>query len=49
MIRYIDGPEVRITQNGKIFLDVEFYFTEEKFAELEAHRLFPKSGSGKYR
>ena len=48
MIRYIDGPEVRITQNGKIFLDIEFYFTEEKFAELEAHRLFPKSGSGKY-
>ncbi len=47
MIRYIDGPEVRITRNGDIFLDVEFYFTEEKYEELEAHRLFPKSGSTK--
>lgn len=47
MIRYIDGPEVRIKQNGKIFLDIEFYFTEEKYEELEAHRLFPKSGSTK--
>lgn len=47
MIRYIDGPEVRIKQNGKIFLDIEFYFTEEKYEDLEAHRLFPKSGSTK--
>lgn len=48
MIRYIDGPEVRITQNGELFLDVEFYFTKEKLVEVEAHRLFPKSGAGKY-
>ncbi len=48
MIRYIDGPEVRITQNGELFLDAEFYFTKEKLVEVEAHRLFPKSGSGKY-
>lgn len=48
MIRYIDGPEVRITQNDSIFLDVEFYFTKEKFEELEIHRLFPRSGGDRY-
>lgn len=48
MIRYIDGPEVRITQNGKIFIDIEFFFSEERYEELEAHRLFPKSGTDKY-
>lgn len=48
MIRYIDGPEVRITPNGKIFLDIEFYFSKEKFEEAEARRLFPKSGAGKF-
>lgn len=47
MITYIDGPEVRITENEGIFVDVEFY-TGEKFTHLEIHRLFPKSGGNKY-
>ncbi len=48
MITYIDGPEVRITENDGIFVDVEFYHTKEKFEGLEIHRLFPRSGSNKY-
>ncbi len=48
MIYYIDGPEVRITENDGIFVDVEFYHTKEKLLSLEAHRLFPKSGPNKY-
>lgn len=48
MINYIDGPEVRITENDGIFVDVEFYFTKEVRKELEPHRLFSKSGSDKY-
>ena len=48
MITYIDGPEVRITENDGIFVDVEFYYTKEKICELEPHRLFPKSGGDKY-
>lgn len=48
MINYIEGPEVRITENDGIFVDVEFYHTKEKFTALELHRLFPRSGSNKY-
>lgn len=48
MITYIDGPEVRITENDGIFVDVEFYGSEEKLTALEVHRLFPKSGGNKY-
>ena len=31
MINYIDGPEVRITENDGIFVNVEFYHTKEKY------------------
>lgn len=48
MLRYIDGPEVRITENDGIFVDAEFFGTGEKFTSLEVHRLFPKSGGNKY-
>lgn len=48
MITYIDGPEVRITENDGIFVDVEFYHTKEKLEGVELHRLFPRSGSNKY-
>jgi len=48
MINYIDGPEVRITENDGIFVDVEFFHTKEKIEGLELHRLFPRSGSNKY-
>lgn len=48
MITYIDGPEVRITENDGIFVDVEFYHTKEKKTGLEPHRLFPRSGMNKY-
>lgn len=48
MIRYIEGPEVRITANDGIFINVEFYHTKEKFIGIEAHRLFPRSGGNKY-
>ncbi len=47
MPRYIEGPEVRITENDKVFVDVEFY-TGEKFTELELHRMFPITGLDKY-
>ena len=48
MLRYIEGPEVRITENDGIFLDLEFYHTKEKLTALEPHRLFPKSGGNRY-
>ncbi len=48
MINYIDGPEVRITENDGIFVDVEFYHTKEILKSVELHRLFPRSGSNKY-
>ena len=48
MINYIDGPEIRITENDGIFVDVEFYHTGEKMTGLEVHRLFPKSGGNRY-
>lgn len=47
MPRYIEGPEIRITENDKVFVDVEFY-TSEKFTELELHRMFPITGLDKY-
>lgn len=48
VINYIDGPEVRITQSNDIFLNVEFYFSGQKYEDIEARRLFPKSGAAKY-
>lgn len=48
MLRYIDGPEIRITPNDGIFVDAEFYHTKEKLTGLEPHRLFPKSGGNRY-
>ncbi len=47
MPRYIEGPEIKITENDKVFVDVEFY-TGEKFTELELHRMFPITGLDKY-
>ncbi len=47
MPRYIEGSEVRFTENDKIFVDAEFY-TGEKFTELELHRMFPITGLTKY-
>ena len=47
MPRYIEGPEIRITENDKIFVDVEFY-NSEKFTEVELHRMFPITGLDKY-
>ena len=47
MHRYIEGSEVKFTENDKIFVDVEFY-TGEKFTELELHRMFPITGLTKY-
>lgn len=48
MITYVDGPEVKITINDGIFVDVEFFGSDEKYTGLEVHRLFPKSGGNKY-
>jgi len=48
MIRYIDGPEVKITENDGIFVDVQFFGSDEKFIEVEPHKLFPRSGGNKY-
>ncbi len=47
MPRYIEGPEIRLTENNKIFVDAEFY-TGEKFTELELRRMFPITGLNKY-
>lgn len=47
MPRYIEGPEVKLTQNDKIFVDAEFY-SGEKFTELELRRMFPITGLEKY-
>jgi len=47
MPRYIEGPEVKLTANDKIFVDAEFY-TGEKFTELELRRMFPITGLTKY-
>ena len=48
MITYIDGPEVRITENDGIFVDVEFFHSKEKITGLEPRRLFPRSGMDRY-
>ena len=48
MITYIDGPEVRITENDGIFIDVDFFHTKEKKTCLEPRRLFPRSGLTRY-
>lgn len=47
MPRYIEGPEVKLTPNDKIFVDAEFY-SGEKFTELELRRMFPITGLEKY-
>ncbi len=47
MPRYIEGPEIRLTENDKIFVDAEFY-SGEKFTELELHRMFPITGLNRY-
>ncbi len=47
MPKYIEGPEIRITPNDKIFVDIEF-FTGEKFTEVELRRMFPITGLNKY-
>lgn len=47
MPRYIEGPEVKLTPNDKIFVDAEFY-SGEKFSELELRRMFPITGLEKY-
>ena len=47
MPRYIEGPEVKFTENDKIFVAAEFY-SGEKFTELELHRMFPITGLTKY-
>ena len=47
MPRYIEGPEVKLTENDKIFVDAEFY-TGEKFTELEPRRMFPITGLTRY-
>ena len=46
-LRYIYGPEVRITAYDRIFVNVEF-FGGEVLTELEPRRLFPISGLTKY-
>jgi len=48
VITYIDGPEIKITENDGIFIDAEFFHTGEKLTGLEVHRLFPMSGGNKY-
>ncbi len=48
MITYIDGPEAMITENDGIFVDVKLYPSMQVLESLEPHRLFPKSGAGKY-
>jgi hypothetical protein len=47
MPKYIEGPEIRLTENDKIFVDAEFY-NGEKFTELELHRMFPITGLDRY-
>ena len=48
ILRYIDGPEVRIRVKDKIFVDMEFYHTGELFENMELRRMFPVSGKYKY-
>jgi len=46
-IRYIDGPEARITDHDGLLVDVEFH-QGESFTALEPRRLFPTTGLEKY-
>ena len=46
-IRYIDGPEARITDHDGLLVDVEFH-QGETFTALEPRRLFPTTGLDKY-
>lgn len=48
ILRYIDGPEVRFKVKDKIFVDMEFYHTDEIFENMELRRMFPVSGKNKY-
>lgn len=48
MITYIDGPEIKITENDGIFVDAEFFYTKEKITGLEPRRLFPRSSLDRY-
>ena len=48
ILRYIDGPEVRFRVKDKIFVDMEFYHTGEKFEDMELRRMFPITGLTKY-
>ena len=47
MPRYVEGPDIRLTPNDVIFVDVEFY-TGEKFSGVELRRMFPITGLTKY-
>ena len=46
-IRYIDGPEARITDHDGLLVDVEFHGGEVLLG-VEPRRLFPISGLSKY-
>ena len=48
ILRYIDGPEVRFKVKDRIFVDMEFYHTGEKFENMELRRMIPVSGKYKY-
>jgi hypothetical protein len=47
MPRYVEGPDIRLTPNDVIFVDVEFY-TGEKYTGVELRRMFPITGLTKY-
>ena len=47
MPRYVEGPDIRLTPNDVIFVDVEFY-TGEKFTGVELRRMFPITGLTRY-
>ena len=47
MPRYVEGPDIRLTANDVVFVDVEFY-TGEKFTGVELRRMFPITGLTKY-
>lgn len=47
MPRYVEGPDIRLTENDVVFVDVEFY-TGEKYTAVELRRMFPITGLTKY-
>ncbi len=47
MPRYVEGSDIKLTENDGIFVDAEF-FTGEKFEGLELKRMFPITGLTKY-